>query len=69
MNERGMGGPEGLRVRTPALHGGGGHQVQKRPSCTSLFVRFALQEDGGVFEDEGDGAFHAGVGIAEGVGF
>jgi len=68
MNERGVVGPEGQRLRTPALHGGG-HQGQKRPSRTSPIIRFALQEDRGVFEDEGDGVFDAGDGIAEGVGF
>jgi len=35
--------------------------------CSRSEVRFALQEDGGVVEDEGDGVFDAGDGIAEGV--
>lgn len=33
---------------------------------TSPVIRFALQEDGGVLQDEGDGVFDAEDGIAEG---
>ena len=33
----------------------------------SPVIRFALQEDGGVFQDEGDGVCDAGDGIAEGA--
>lgn len=53
----------------PAAQKGGGARLAELMAFleASFAVGFALQKDGGLFEDEGDGVFR--VGIAEGVGF